>query len=93
MLILSQELYEPLWEEIHARSRQNGFRIRSIWMSDVAQEGQSSVINEDSLGNDRMWHESFTEISILILLQQAGSITLGISSIWSMSSEPKCPGP
>jgi hypothetical protein len=29
-------------------------RIRSIWMADVAQEGQSSVINEDSLGNDRM---------------------------------------
>ena len=53
-----QELYEPLWEEIHARSKQNGFRIRSIWMSDVAQEGQSSVINEHSLGNDRMWHES-----------------------------------
>jgi hypothetical protein len=49
-----QELYEPLWEEIYARSKQNGMRIRSIWMADVAQEGQSSVINEDSLGNDRM---------------------------------------
>lgn len=49
-----QELYEPLWEEIHARSKQNGMRIRSIWMADVAQEGQSSVINEHSLGNDRM---------------------------------------
>lgn len=49
----SQELYEPLWEEIYSRSKQNGMRIRSIWMADVAQEGQSSVINEDSLGNDR----------------------------------------
>jgi hypothetical protein len=48
-----QELYEPLWEEIHARSKEAGFRIRSIWMADVAWEGQSSVLNEDSLGNDR----------------------------------------
>ncbi|KAA8644606.1 putative toxin biosynthesis protein [Aspergillus tanneri] len=47
------ELYEPLWEEIYARSKANGFRIRSIWMADVAHQGQSSVINEDLLGNDR----------------------------------------
>lgn len=51
-------------------------------MSDVAQEGQSSVINEDSLGNDRMWHVSCAKITILMLLQRAGSIILGISSIW-----------
>lgn len=48
-----QELYEPLWEEIYARSKANGFRIRSIWMADVAHQGQSSVLNEDLLGNDR----------------------------------------
>lgn len=49
-----KELYEPLWEELYARSKANGFRIRSIWMADVAHQGQSSVINEDRLGNDRM---------------------------------------
>ncbi|RAL17221.1 putative toxin biosynthesis protein [Aspergillus homomorphus CBS 101889] len=47
-----KELYEPLWEEIYARSQANGFRIRSIWMADVAHQGQSSVLNEDLLGND-----------------------------------------
>ncbi|KAJ5086620.1 hypothetical protein NUU61_007927 [Penicillium alfredii] len=52
-----KELYEPLWEEIHARSRACGFRIRSIWMSDVAHQGQSSVINEDALGNDPSWFD------------------------------------
>ncbi|EAW10659.1 putative toxin biosynthesis protein [Aspergillus clavatus NRRL 1] len=52
-----KELYEPLWEEIHARSRANGFRIRSIWMTDVAHQGQSSVLNEDLLGNDPSWFD------------------------------------
>ncbi|KAE8152132.1 toxin biosynthesis protein [Aspergillus avenaceus] len=52
-----KELYEPLWEELHARSRDNGFRIRSIWIADVAHQGQSSVLNEDLLGNDPSWFD------------------------------------
>ncbi|KAJ5478108.1 hypothetical protein N7530_003617 [Penicillium desertorum] len=61
-----KELYEPLWEEIYARSKQNGMRIRSIWMADVAQEGQSSVINEDSLGNDPSWFDHPRDLLHLI---------------------------
>ncbi|KAL4959645.1 putative toxin biosynthesis protein [Aspergillus stella-maris] len=52
-----KELYEPLWEELHARSIENGFRIRSIWMADVAHQGESSVVNEDLLGNDPSWFD------------------------------------
>ncbi|KAL2865491.1 putative toxin biosynthesis protein [Aspergillus lucknowensis] len=52
-----KELYEPLWEEIHARSKAHGFQIRSIWMADVAHQGQSSVINENLLGNDPSWFD------------------------------------
>ncbi|KAL4933928.1 putative toxin biosynthesis protein [Aspergillus undulatus] len=52
-----KELYEPLWEELHSRSKANGFRIRSIWMADVAHQGQSSVVNEDVLGNDPSWFD------------------------------------
>ncbi|KAL4953905.1 Alpha/beta hydrolase family-domain-containing protein [Aspergillus filifer] len=52
-----KELYEPLWEELHARSTENGFRIRSIWMADVAHQGESSVFNEDLLGNDPSWFD------------------------------------
>ena len=48
-----QELYEPLWDEIYQRSKSSGFSIRSIWISDVAQQGYSSILNEDKLGNDR----------------------------------------
>ncbi|KAB8260585.1 Alpha/beta hydrolase family-domain-containing protein [Aspergillus pseudonomiae] len=52
-----KELYEPLWEELHARSKANGFRIRSIWIADVAHQGQSYVNNEDLLGNDPSWFD------------------------------------
>ncbi|CAG8876346.1 unnamed protein product [Penicillium nalgiovense] len=66
-----KELYEPLWEEIYSRSKQNGMRIRSIWMADVAQEGQSSVINEDSLGNDPSWFDHPRDLLHLINAKRA----------------------
>ncbi|KAJ5440973.1 hypothetical protein N7491_003379 [Penicillium cf. griseofulvum] len=66
-----KELYEPLWEEIHARSKQNGIRIRSIWMADVAQQGQSSVINEDSLGNDPSWFDHPRDLLHLVNVKRA----------------------
>jgi hypothetical protein len=52
-----KELYEPLWDDIHARSKKHGFRIRSIWIADVAQQGRSSVLNEQFLGNDPAWND------------------------------------
>ena len=48
-----KELYEPLWEEMYVRLKAGGVRIRAIWIADVAHQGQSSVLNEDILGNDR----------------------------------------
>ncbi|KAK4864946.1 hypothetical protein LT330_001569 [Penicillium expansum] len=66
-----KELYEPLWEEIHSRSKQNGMRIRSIWMADVAQEGQSSVINEHSLGNDPSWFDHPRDLLHLVNVKRA----------------------
>lgn len=52
-----KELYEPLWDDLYARSKKYGFRIRSIWIADVAQQGQSSVLNEKLLGNDPGWND------------------------------------
>jgi len=46
-------MYEPLWEDLHARSKKSGFKIRSIWIADVAHQGQSGVLNEALLGDDR----------------------------------------
>ena len=46
-------MYEALWEELLAQSKTSGFRIRGIWIADVAWQGASGVLNEDKLGNDR----------------------------------------
>lgn len=48
-----QELYEPLWDELLQQSNKLGFRMRGIWIADVAHQGKSAVLNEDKLGNDR----------------------------------------
>jgi hypothetical protein len=49
-----KELYEPLWDEIYTLSKSSGFKIRNIWIADVFNQGESSIINELILGNDRM---------------------------------------
>ncbi|EGD86660.1 hypothetical protein H112_05166 [Trichophyton rubrum D6] len=65
-----KELYEPLWEEVHARSKKAGFRIRSIWIADVAHQGQSGVLNEHSLGNDPSWYDNPRDLLHLINLKR-----------------------
>ncbi|EXJ71726.1 uncharacterized protein A1O5_05535 [Cladophialophora psammophila CBS 110553] len=65
-----KELYEPLWDDIHARSKSHGFRIRSIWIADVAQQGHSSVLNERLLGNDPCWNDHPRDLLHLINLKR-----------------------
>ncbi|KAI0899168.1 putative toxin biosynthesis protein [Annulohypoxylon nitens] len=57
-----KELYEPLWADLHAESLASqkggqGFRIRSIWIADVTNQGYSGVLNENTQGNDPSWHD------------------------------------
>ncbi|KAJ5889208.1 Abhydrolase domain-containing protein mpaH [Penicillium tannophilum] len=66
-----KELYEPLWEEIHARAKETGFCIRSIWMADVAHQGESGVINEDRLGNDPSWLDHPRDLLHLVNVKAA----------------------
>jgi len=54
-----QELYEPLWVDLHARSKANGFRIHGIWIADVAQQGASLALNEHFIGLDSKWLPGF----------------------------------
>ena len=42
-----------MWEDLLERSDAAGVGIRNIWIADVTQENQSSVLNEGKLGNDR----------------------------------------
>ncbi|KAI0402519.1 prolyl aminopeptidase-like protein [Xylaria palmicola] len=47
-----KEVYEPLWADLHAASQEHGFRIRGIWVADMAHQGQSGLLNGDRLGDD-----------------------------------------
>jgi hypothetical protein len=48
------------------RSKKQGFRIRSIWIADVAYQGDSGVLNERLLGNDPGWHDHSRDLLNLI---------------------------
>lgn len=65
-----KELYEPLWEDLLTQSKRHNFRIRSIWIADVAQQGMSSVLNEDMLGNDPGWFDHARDLMHLINLKR-----------------------
>jgi hypothetical protein len=49
-----KELYEPMWDALYEYMQKSGkAHILSIWIADVANQGQSSVLNEKKLGNER----------------------------------------
>ncbi|KAK5125404.1 hypothetical protein LTR85_000513 [Meristemomyces frigidus] len=54
-----KELYEPVWDALYDYTqRENaGFRIRGIWIMDVANQGESALLNEGKLGNEPSWHD------------------------------------
>jgi hypothetical protein len=58
----TKELYEPLFDEILKSSQANEFKIRGIWIADVAMQGQSGVLNEKTMGNDRKMLLFFCEV-------------------------------
>ncbi|KAE8410953.1 Alpha/beta hydrolase family-domain-containing protein [Aspergillus pseudocaelatus] len=61
-----KELYEPLWDDIHDRLRSQKKRIRSIWIADVAQQGQSGILNESILGHDPDWFDHGRDLLSMI---------------------------
>ncbi|KAF5662750.1 host-specific ak-toxin akt2 [Fusarium heterosporum] len=61
-----KELYEPLWDELHERVKQKNIRIRSIWIADIWNQGQSGVTNEEILGNDSSWYDHARDLMYLI---------------------------
>ncbi|RMD39829.1 hypothetical protein DV735_g5299, partial [Chaetothyriales sp. CBS 134920] len=54
-----KELYEPLWDDLLAESEKpsSRFKIRGIWIADLAHQGESYVLNEGNLGNDPSWYD------------------------------------
>lgn len=54
-----KELYEPIWSRMMERAEQNspGRRIRSIFIADVSNQGQSGILNEQKLGNEPSYYD------------------------------------
>ncbi|KAJ5861550.1 uncharacterized protein N7529_008860 [Penicillium soppii] len=50
-----KELYEPFFAEFLHRAHRSGVNIRSIWMADMFNVGESAVANKDNLGCDPAW--------------------------------------
>lgn len=51
---VGKELYEPLWDDLYEATQRTGHvKIRSIWMMDVSWQGESAVLNEQKIGDDR----------------------------------------
>jgi hypothetical protein len=69
-LTVDKELYEPLWDEILKRSKNQGFRIRNIWIADFSHQGDSGVLNEGLLGNDPGWHDHARDLLHLINMKR-----------------------
>lgn len=65
-----KELYEPLWEELAKETKKQGWRIRNIWIADVAQQGASSVLNEQLLGDEFDWFDHSRDLMNLINMKR-----------------------
>jgi hypothetical protein len=50
-----KECYEPFWDDLYERLKEKGRGVRSIWIADIASQGQSGVLNEELLGPDGEW--------------------------------------
>ncbi|KAI0026070.1 prolyl aminopeptidase-like protein [Xylariomycetidae sp. FL0641] len=63
-----KELYEALWAELHAQSRRpgSGFRLRGIWIADVANQGYSGTLNEAALGDDPSWADGARDLLAVV---------------------------
>lgn len=49
-----KELYESIWDDLYEYSQQTtAFSIKSIWITDAANQGASGLLNAGKLGNER----------------------------------------
>ncbi|KAK5707749.1 hypothetical protein LTR97_000287 [Elasticomyces elasticus] len=61
-----KELYEPLWDDLYGHLQKQGRNIRSIWISDVAGQGQSGILNEALLGPESSWWDHGRDLLFLL---------------------------
>ncbi|PYH95570.1 putative toxin biosynthesis protein [Aspergillus ellipticus CBS 707.79] len=54
---IPKEVYEPLWEDLHAQLKKQAIPIRGIWIADVSNQGASGVLNEYIQGDNTHWFD------------------------------------
>lgn len=50
-----KEIYEPFFTELLCRTNKSNVSIRSIWMADMFNMGESAIANHENLGCDATW--------------------------------------
>ncbi|KAL2435165.1 Type I acyl-CoA thioesterase mpaH [Exophiala dermatitidis] len=65
-----KEMYEPMLDDLEESMSGLGRRIRSIWIADMAHQGQSYVFNENAVGNDPNWWDFARDLLYLINQKQ-----------------------
>ncbi|KAH7144173.1 Alpha/beta hydrolase family-domain-containing protein [Dactylonectria estremocensis] len=91
-----KELYEPLWDEFYKQMAAHNVGIRSIWIADMWNQGQSGVLNEEILANVPSWSDHARDLMSLINQKQGdmphpligighsmGGTQLALLSIWN----------
>ncbi|PHH69676.1 hypothetical protein CDD82_7613 [Ophiocordyceps australis] len=61
-----KELYEPLWDDLHAQCLKLKMGIRAIWIFDAAWQGRSGILNHGKLGDDPCWNDVARDMIHLI---------------------------
>ena len=61
-----KELYEPYFVELLHRTRKANVRIRSIWIADMFNLGESAVANWENLGCDATWVDHSRDLWCMI---------------------------
>ncbi|KAF7189419.1 Abhydrolase domain-containing protein mpaH [Pseudocercospora fuligena] len=62
-----KEIHEPLWDDFyHSLKTKFGRKIRSIWIADPVNTGQSGVMNENILGPNPSWFDHGRDLMFLI---------------------------
>ncbi|KAF1998765.1 alpha/beta-hydrolase [Amniculicola lignicola CBS 123094] len=59
-----KECYEALWDDILKAAK--GFKIRSIWIADIANHGASYALNEASLGDDPNANDHARDLLLMV---------------------------
>ena len=54
---LTKELFEPLWDDLYRHLQRLGIGIHGVWIADQVHQGESSILNENKLGNDPCWND------------------------------------